>query len=224
MVKTDLESVNNGTKRFFELFNLILEASDYKLDNLVDGNTILLNGSGLEKFSNEFQEMLDEFVSICINSKEDVVMKELKSLNSKIEIGNFIQWLSGYAESVMLPYNKTAFIRSMEIDKFINLSKYCFENYVLVESGKENIDTTLCEKTELLNLRKLIFTIADFYISLNYSKDYVYTKISSVFGLDNKYTDVLWNLIEKNEDRMWKIMFMRKLQRIEQKIDILFEE
>ena len=65
--KIDLESVEIGMKRFFELFNLVLEASGYDLDRFVEGNIVSMGDSSIEKYNNEFQEMLDELTQISIN-------------------------------------------------------------------------------------------------------------------------------------------------------------
>lgn len=223
MRKIDLESVEVGMKRFFELFNLILEASDYNLDRFVEGNMISIEDPSIGKYKNEFQEMLEELTKICIASKEKELFETLETVNEAVEIDNFIEWLSGYAETAVKPYQETSFIRKMDLDNFTKVVEYCFDNFVLVENGRENIDSTICEESELIILRKLIFTIADLVIVNNYSKNYVYSRIATTFEVDSSYIDVIWELIQKNEDKMWKIMLMRKLQRMEQKIDMLCE-
>lgn len=224
MKKIDLTSVQSGMKRFFELFNLILEASDYDLNRFVEGNTVSIEDPSIEKYNNEFQEMLDELITISINSKSEDLFKKLEKLSETVQINKFVEWLSGYAEAAIVPYKETSFIREMTLENFATVAQYCFNNFVLVESGRENIDKTICEEKELIILRKLIFTIADLAIVNNLSKNYAYSKIVSIFGLDLNYVTILWDLIKNNEEKMYRIILMRKIYKLEQKMDRLYNE
>lgn len=219
--KIDLESVEIGMKRFFELFNLVLEASGYDLDRFVEGNIVSMGDSSIEKYNNEFQEMLDELTQISINSKKKELFDKLEELKEVAEINKFLEWLSEYADSSSAPYKETAFIREMDFEDFVLKVEYCFYNYVLVESGRKNIDKTVCVETELIVIRKLIFTIADLLIINNYSKEYAFSKVISIFGLKKNYIEVIWELLQKNIDKMWRIMLLNKLNRMEQKINML---
>lgn len=108
MKKIDLTSVQSGMKRFFELFNLILEASDYDLNRFVEGNTVSIEDPSIEKYNNEFQEMLDELITISINSKSEDLFKKLEKLSETVQINKFVEWLSGYAEAAIVPYKETS--------------------------------------------------------------------------------------------------------------------
>lgn len=224
MTRINLQSAEDGMKHFFELLELILNACNDKLDRFVEGDTISLKDTELEEYSDKFHEMLEEFATLCINSEAEGVLKKLEELRDRVEIDKFIQWLSGYAENILEPYNELEFVRTMDLDKFSRISRYCFYNFVLVESGRENIDDKICEESQLIIFRKLIFTIADLVIVHNYNKENINNRVLSDFKLREEQISILWNLIEENRDEMWKVMLMRKLCRVEQKLDALLVE
>lgn len=45
-----------------------------------------------------------------------------------------------------------------------------------------------------------------------------------VFGLGEKKCSIWWNLVKENEDKLWKLMIMKKYNQIENKIDFLLNE
>ena len=57
----------------------------------------------------------------------------------------------------------------------------------------------------------------------NDRKEYIIDNMERRFGLDEEKCGFWWNLVKENEDRLWKIMVMRKMNFIENKLSRMLE-
>ena len=48
--------------------------------------------------------------------------------------------------------------------------------------------------------------------------------MEKVFGLGEEKCIIWWKLVEENEDKLWKLMIMKKYNQIENKLDFLLNE
>lgn len=220
--KTSLQSQYAGMlKTFIELFNSILEESNYNLNQFVKGESLTVS----DDMSEEFLDTLKEFVNNApevikeIDNKEQVweffeVLDDYESNNK------FIKWLAKYVDSVNRPFEESAFLKDMNNDDFQKITKYCFDNLILQDIGKRKIDKSWNQK-EMLILRKVLFTFIEMVIIDNCAKEKAFDNMRRIFDVTEDYCEVWWNYIIKNEDRLWRSMLMKQNRRIEDKLNHL---
>lgn len=57
-----------------------------------------------------------------------------------------------------------------------------------------------------------------------YSDEYALENMKRIFGIEREYCIKWLKLIEENEDRLWKIMLMKRFNKIENKLDELLDK
>ena len=93
---------------------------------------------------------------------------------------------------------------------------------ILQDIGKEKVQEQRTE--EIFILRKIFLTFIDMVIGKNYAKDNAFDTMEQIFGLCKEKSEVWWELVKKNEDRLWKIVMMMKCNRIEEKLNYVLNE
>lgn len=224
MKKINIEFQSTGTVALIELFNTILEQSDYNLNQFVKGDSLAVPSDTPEFF----QKSLNEFVKISPDIIRTLENREsfweiFEKLDDYENNDKFIKWMQQYVDASLKPFEETAFLRNMDDRSFEQLTKYCFMNLVIKNIGKKQIDNSIEDVKQLYVLRKTIFTFIDMVIVENFSKEYAFENMERIFGLTESYCEILWELIEQNEDKLWKIMMMKQSRRIETKLNHLLE-
>ena len=208
-----------------ELFNELLEKSNYNLNKYVNGQSLSISNSDTEQFVN----LLKQFVNL--------IPQELKKLDNQTEFwgalehlddidtnNKFIEWLHEYTNSILEPYNETEFIRKLDDRMFKDMSKYCFENLILRDTGNYAFDEEEETKERLIILRKVLYTFIDMMIVNNFSYEKSVLNIEKTFGLNESHCKVWWEFVSLNEEKLWRIMLMKKYSRIESKLDYVIDE
>ena len=103
------------------------------------------------------------------------------------------------------------------------MSQYCFENLILKDIGKNSIDDQW-NKEEIIIMRKILFTFIDMLDTSFYSEEHALEKMERIFGIKKQYCVKWLPFIKEHEDRLWKIMLMKKYNRIENKLDELLDK
>lgn len=224
MKKIDLKSQNYGSTKLFELFNTILELSDYNLNQFVKGDALAVP----DNMPETFVESLKEFVRISPDIVRDMENREefwkiFEELDDYQNNNKFIKWMQRYISASISPFEEAAFLREINTETFQKMAEYCFTNLVMRNIGKKRIDESVGDIKQLSVLRKLIFTFIDMVIVENYSKENAFDNMERIFGIKDSYCEVLWRLTEQNEDKLWKIMMMKQSRQVENKLNHLLE-
>ena len=149
---------------------------------------------------------------------------EIFRLDNTVSTGiKFIIWLKKYTESVIKPFEEAMFLKEMDDESFQKLTNYCFENLILKDVGKKRIDSNIGDVKQILILRKIIFTCIEMVVVDNFSKENTFDNMERMFGMKASYCELWWNLIEKNEDKIWRIMVMKQYSRLENKLNRLLD-
>lgn len=224
MKKIELEFQENGIKKAIELFNEILEESEFDLNQFVKSDSLAVPND----MSETFLESLKQFVSMVPDIVKQMDDAEnfwsiFENLDDYERNNKFIIWLRRYAEAVIRPLEEAMFLKETSEESFQKLTNYCFENLILRDIGKKRIDREIGDIKQILTLRKIIFTFIEMVVVDNFSKENAFDNMESMFGIKDSYCEFWWNLIEKNEDKIWKIMIMKQYSRMENKLNQLLE-
>ena len=117
--------------------------------------------------------------------------------------------------------NATLFTIEFGID-FSNEQRRYQRAVDIKNSTTVNIGTV--NSNQIILLKKVFLTFIDMVIVNNFSKDNAFYNMEKVFGLGEEKCNIWWNLVEENEDKLWKLMMMRKYNQIENKLDFLLNE
>lgn len=224
MKSIELEFQENGVAKIIELFNTILEQSGYNLNQFVKGDSLAVPNEVPEPFL----DSLKKFVNISpdvirsIENKEDFwgIFEKLEDYENN---DKFIKWMQRYIDSVIRPFEEAKFIRDMSNETFQKITKYCFENLIIKDIGKKRIDRTMGDLKQLYVLRKIMFTFIEMVLVENFSRENAFDKMDRIFGIKESCCKLWWELIEDNEEKLWRIMMMKQSKRIENKLDNLLE-
>ncbi len=224
MKSIELEFQENGVAKIIELFNTILEQSGYNLNQFVKGDSLAVPNEVPESFL----DSLKKFVNISpdvirsIENKEDFwdIFEKLEDYENN---DKFIKWVQRYIDSVIRPFEEAKFIRDMSNETFQKITKYCFENLIIKDIGKKRIDRTMGDLKQLYVLRKIMFTFIEMVLVENFSRENAFDKMHRIFGIEEFCCKLWWDLIEENEEKLWRIMMMKQSRRIENKLDHLLE-
>ena len=224
MKKIELEFQENGIKKAIELFNSILEESIFDLNQFVKSNSLAIPNDMSEKFL----ESLKQFINIVPDIVKQLDEPEtfwniFENLDDYEKNIKFIIWLKKYTESVIKPFEEAMFLKEMDDESFQKLTNYCFENLILKDVGKKRIDSNIGDVKQILILRKIIFTCIEMVVVDNFSKENTFDNMERMFGMKASYCELWWNLIEKNEDKIWRIMVMKQYSRLENKLNRLLD-
>lgn len=224
MKKIELEFQENGIKKAIELFNIILEESEFNLNQFVKSDSLSISN----EMSETFMESLKEFVAMVpdmVKQMEDaeIFWNIFENLDDYEKNNKFIMWLRRYVDAVIRPFKEAMFLKEISDESFQRLTNYCFENLILRDIGKKRIDKEIADVKQILILRKIIFTFIEMIVVDNFSKENAFDNMERMFGIKNSYCELWWKLIEKNEDKIWKIMIMKQYSRMENKLNHLLD-
>ena len=177
------------------LFNEILKKADYNLNKYVKGHSLVLPDSDTEDFENLLKEFANTIPDEVKNLENPEAFWELFSeLDDYNDNDKFINWLHGYVESVIKPFIEAEYIRKLDKEHFEALTKYCFENLILRDIGNDKID---------------------------FSKENAIERMQKIFGIKEDYCVIWWDIVNKYEDKLWRIMMMKKYDDIENKLEYI---
>lgn len=224
MKKININSSYQDISSIIELFNEILEESNYNLNDFVNGMTLSID----ENESKKLGEMVQKFIDLIVPGVKKLGnTEEFWNLFTKLDdyekIDKFIEWIKGYTNSAIKPYEETELIRNMNEQEFNNITKYCFENMILQDIGKRKVQEQE-NWNKIILLKKVFLTFIDMVIVNNFSKDNTFYNMEKLFGLDEKKCSIWWELVEEHENKLWKLMIMKKYNQIENKLDFLLNE
>lgn len=230
MKKLELKSQIHGKfiKKSIDLFNSLLEESEFNLDQFVNGDALAISN----EISDQFVKNLKEFINIIPDAvreieDQDVFWNTFSHLKDYENNKKFIIWIRRYLETTMRPKKEAAFINEINQDVFENMCQYCFENLILQNIGEKRIDTNIGDIKQLIILRKIIYTFIDMVVVENFSKENAFENMEKIFGIERRYCEYFWKLFQQNEEKIWRFMMMKQYSRINNKlnhiIDILEE-
>lgn len=224
MKKIELEFQESGIKKVIELFNVILEESEFDLNQFVKSDSLAIPN----QMSETFLESLKQFVDMVPDIVKQLDDAEsfwclFENLDDYEKNNKFIVWLKRYTESIIRPYEEALFLKEIDEELFRKLTIYCFDNLILRDIGKKRIDSEIGDIKQILTLRKIIFTFIEMVVVDNFSKENAFDNMERMFDIKASYCELWWDLIEKNEDKIWKIMIMRQYSRMENKLNHLLD-
>ena len=224
MKKIELEFQEDGIKKVIELFNTILEESEFNLNEFVKSNSVSISNQMSEGFSESLKQFVDLVPNIVKQLDDaDSFWSIFENIDDYEKNDKFIMWLKKYAESVNRPFEEALFLRKIDEKVFQKLSNYCFENLILRDIGKKRINSEIGDIKQILILRKIIFTFIEMIVVDNFSKENAFDNMERMFGIKASYCEFWWDLIEKEQDKIWKIMIMKQCSRIENKLNNLLD-
>ena len=219
--KSDLKSITNqksGNKRVLEIYKQLLELSNGDLDQYVNEDELNIEKTPMEEYSDIFQEFLDLVSQLYVTHDSEVLIKKFEDVSENKKSKDFLRWLNEYALSLSHIVKETLFIRNMDIGHFSEMAKFCLDNFVLQNSG-EFVEENDWDNKQLRILRSIIFSAADLRIVANYSKKYAQKIMYEKLCLDEKYSEIIINIIDENYEKIWRIIFIRRQKSIDDKLD-----
>ena len=219
--KSDLKSITNqksGNKRVFEIYKQLLELSNGDLDQYVNEDELNIEKTPMEEYSDIFQEFLDLVSQLYVTHDSEVLIKKFEDVSENKKSKDFLRWLNEYALSLSHIVKETLFIRNVDIGHFSEMAKFCLDNFVLQNSG-EFVEENDWNNKQLRILRSIIFSAADLRIDANYSKKYAQKIMYEKLCLDEKYSEIIINIIDENYEKIWRIIFIRRQKSIDDKLD-----
>ncbi|MCI9021377.1 MAG: hypothetical protein HFH32_11655 [Eubacterium sp.] len=210
----------NGMNRLKELFAAISENSGYNLDRYISGQSLTVSGDneGLMRHMKEFLAETQEAVKKDTDIKSLITVFQNEGRNDK-----FIEWLEGFLYDSIRPYQDAEYLRKTDLEQFQQVSEYVFEHMILTNIDNEYIETEIADGKQLRCIRKIFMTFINRIVCYNDRKEYIIDNMERRFGLDEEKCGFWWNLVKENEDRLWKIMVMRKMNFIENKLSRMLE-
>ena len=163
-------------------------------------------------------------VSIQCGGKPERYLSGLSEIQDDENV-RFLNWLFDYMEEACITYQEGYPFRDMDLELFLEMTKYCFENFILTLIGPEEVDEQWSGKEEeLLRLRKIINYYVKMILWNHRSKKYADNLLRERFGLESQYCDVIYGQIEGNEDRLWRRVLTKRINYIENCLDELMEK
>ena len=223
MKNIHLESWMTGMNRLVELFNYILENSNYNLNQFVKSDTLAISDDVQEDFIDALKELIDIAPGVVRDLKDkEKFWASFEQLDDYKNNSKFIKWLIKYTDAVRKPFEDAAFMREMSDTVLQEMSEYCFQNLIMKNIGKKRVDKKW-DIRQITILRKIMFTFIEMVIINNFSKENTFFNIQRLFGVKESQCELWWEMVKKNEERLWRIMLMKKYSQIESKLDIILE-
>ena len=216
-----LESQVNG-KEVEELFNFILRTSNYNLNQYVKGDSLSIPNDMEEEFVASLKKMLDNIPEIVKTMQDkEGFWDRFEKLDDFQNNDKFIKWLIKYVENAIRPFEDACFLREIEQETLCKMIDYCFQNLIIRDVGKNKVEESEWDVDQMGILRKIIFTFVEMIICDNFSREKAYGQMNRMFSLEVSIFDKLWELVEENRNELWGVMLLRKIQRLEDKLDRL---
>ncbi len=218
-----IESQENGIQDFSKMFTNILEMGEHHLNQYVNGDNMGLP----ENVSDEFEKALKEFIDavpmqVSQIEDKDSFWQSFEQMQDYNKNDKFIRWLKQYVEQLLKSWENAVFINKLSEDKLKEMADYCFENLILKYVSPKAI-STVWDAKQLNVLRNILLTYFDMIIMYQYTCDYAFESIQKRFGISNSCCAIFQDLVEKNEDRLWRIMLSKKLGFLERRLDDILE-
>lgn len=218
-----IEYQGNGIQDFSKMFTNILEMGGHQLNQYVHGDSMGLP----ENVSDEFVDALKEFIDaapmqISQIEDKDSFWQSFEQMQDYEKNDKFISWLKQYVEQLLKSWEDAVFINKLSEDKLRDMVNYCFEKLILKYVSVKAI-STVWDAKQLNVLRNILLTYFDMIIMYQYTCDYAFESIQKRFGISNACCAIFQNLVEKNEERLWKIMVSKKLGILERRLDDILE-
>lgn len=211
----------NGTETLMELFNCILEKSSYNLNKYINGRSLSIPDSDVELIGSDIKKFVSgitEELKKIENQNE--FWESFCELDDIENINKFVEWLHNYTDSMLEPYRDAGFLRHLDQEVFENKSKYCLENFILEDVGKRENN----QESEMFVLKRILLTFIDMVVVNNYSKKNALESMEKMFGIDESHCTIWWEMVQEKEEKLWRIMLMRKCDRIDRKLEYLMDE
>lgn len=224
MIEKNTQSKYPDLTEAIQLFDEILKEGNYDLNRFVNGVTLSIDESESETLGEKMHSFIDLlFVLVKETDNFEEFWKPFAEIKNYEKNDQFVEWIKGYMNSMLKPYKETEFIRKMKKQEFQNVTEYCFQNMILQDAGKERIQESKNWEQYLI-VRKVIFSFIDMVIVSNYSLENTIKTMEKLFGLSEEKCEIWWKVIEENEDKLWKIMMMKKYNQIDKKLDFILNE
>lgn len=217
-----LNSKEDGMDALKELYGCLWKDSGGNLNQYINGDSFILSGDVSDSFRQQVKRFLEMAQGLFkyAEDKEEFFAK----LGKKPDCDLFMAWLKDYLADAIRPYEDAEYLRKMESGQFQKMTSYVFENLILFYAGRDNIDTTVAEQKQILIFRKIMYSFVDMVISYHYNREYAISTMDRMFGLDADKCEIWWKLVQDNEERLWKIMMMRRIRSLENRLDQLVED
>lgn len=210
------------SQKIITLFNDLYEKSGENLNQLIKNNSIIdLPDLGVD-FGVYLKNFLDVIVEESLSNDNIVDLDELPTVDN---CDQFIEWVREYVNDTLQPVKDTGFIKELTLEEFEKIVRFCYQNYVIVDSGKTMVDGMDDKWTmnQIETLRKVILTVAELQILRLYSRGRVLRNINEIFRLSDDYGNILIDIIGENEDRLWKYLMYMRQERLENMLELLVD-
>lgn len=221
MKEVCLKFQTNG-KEVEELFNFILRRSNYNLNQYVKGDSLSIPNDMEEEFVTSLKKMLDILPEVVkVIKDKDKFWNIFNELERFEDNDKFIKWLIKYVENAVRPFEDASFLREIQEETLCKMIDYCFENLIVKNVGKNEVRRSGWDVEQMGIMRRIIFTFVDMVICENFTEEKTYEQMNRMFCLEASFCIKLWELVERNRNELWGIMVLRKIQRLEEKLDRL---
>lgn len=209
-------------RKIMLLFNQLYDKSNKDLDQLVINESIMIPASFDDEFSDLLKDFLNEITDICLENENVEIVNELPH-DENAE--HFLEWVDEYINLKIQSINETLFLRKMSLDEFEQITRYCYENYVVYDSDRELVSQMNNNWTvgQIEILRKVLLTVAEMKVLSFYPRNRILKKINELFKMTEKQGDILIDLISSDEDRLWKYLMFKRQERLESMMEGLWD-
>ncbi|MCI8919837.1 MAG: hypothetical protein HFH29_13995 [Eubacterium sp.] len=221
MENMKLDFQMNGMNKVKELFIRIYDKSGNDLNQYINGKSLTVSNDVSDELMQEIKAFLLE-AEEAVKKAEDV-KSLIEEIPAAADCNKFLEWLEGFLYESVRPYQDAEYLRKADIEKFEQVSIYVFENMILSNIVSEYIDAEIVDEKQACCIRKILLTFVNRIISHNDRKEYIFNSMERRFGLCAEKCDIWWKLVKENEDRLWKIMIMRKMNLMENKVNKLLD-
>lgn len=205
-------------------FHIILEESNYSLNQFVKGNSLSISNNMSVEFVDALKKLLDAApIEIRTMEERESFWDAFENFDEYEKNNEFIEWLKGYTNTVLKPFDEAAFLHDMDEKTFQEMTEYCFQNLILKDIGKKRLKKSGQNEKQMIGLRKIIFTFLEMAVIGNLSKENIVDNMNKIFGIKESFCELWWNRVEANEEKLWRIMITRQYRRIEDKLDRISE-
>ncbi len=223
-IKKDLKFQSAYVMKWSDLLEKLMR-SEFNLNQLIKGSALEITGDMPKELRIELKEFLDMIPELYSETKSlEDIYQILESVEYTEKKAKFYEWIYRYVEAVTKPFKETEFITKLEDETFNKMTEFCFYNLILKNVGKDGIQKSGWDVEQMLVLRKVMYTFLDIIICDNLAKENALDNMKKHFGVGEKYCQIWYEFIEKNKEDLWKILIMKKYNRIERKLDQLLEK
>ena len=192
MKNIDLKSWTTGTNELVELFNCILESSNYNLDQFVKNGILAVSDDVQEDFIDALKKLINIIPEVVKNlDDKEKFWASFEQLDDYKKNSKFIKWLIKYTDVALKPFEDAAFMREMSDTALQEMSEYCFQNLIMKDIGKKRVDKKWNIK-QIIVLRKIMFTFIEMVIADNFSKENTFSNMQRIFGIKDCLADGMY--------------------------------